>query len=383
MKIVFLTTQSSIQSTVQGRVFPLANELQKTGHDVIVFLHKEKNVDNPAYVRITGSNPFERTADGKKRQGGLRLLVTMKLNAIRAAWGLISERPDYIILVKPLPENTLAMVLAKLFLWKTIVILDVDDFELFANKVSSLLQRAAIHVSERVATMLASQVVVATPFLYDHIRQLVAGTKEVTVIPTGLTVEAPLGSGGRTGNRESTILYLGSVSVTSGHRVDLLPEILQEVRSHVPDATLVVAGSGDNEQELKQQFHKLGLTSAVRFAGRFSLDQVPELLRHAAILIDPIDSSIVSRAKSSFRCALALATSTPVVTSSIGIRTELIPEALHTKFFAKPEDKASYAACIISLLHKPLSDAEKTMMHNQSQQYTWEHLSTVYNRFFV
>ncbi|MDA1169304.1 MAG: glycosyltransferase [bacterium] len=445
MKIVFLTTQSSMQSTVVGRVFPLAKEFQKMGHEVVVFLHSETPASSshsapvgatrdrpiadvtpglpaealakagvfPAGVttRITGTNPFERTESGKKRHGGLRLIITMKVNALRAAWGLITERPDYIILVKPLPENTFAVVLSKLSLWKTKVILDVDDFELFANNLSSLLERAAIHLSQRVATTLASHIVAATPFLYDHMHQLVAGKKDITLIPTGLTAEFAAGktpafakaSAGKPGVTSAiglsrvaptgaewdeeagnhSILYIGSISVSSGHRVDLLPEILCEVRKQIPDATLVIAGSGDNEIDLKKRFQELNIEHAVKFFGRFSVDDISDVAAQATILIDPIDASIVSRAKSSFRCALALITAMPIVTSNIGIRTELIPKQLHGKLFAVPADATSYATRIIDILHAPLSDAEKAAMREQSKKYTWEHLARTYSKLFL
>lgn len=444
MKIAFLTTQSSIQSTVVGRVFPLAKEFQTMGHDVVVFLHEEKepssrarsgihacppfwrvDIDSgsgsgmtagDALIRtiITGRNPFERTESGKKRYGGLRLLMTMKINAIRAAWGLITERPDYIILVKPLPENTLAVALSKLFLWKTKVILDMDDFELFANNLSSFIERAAIHLSQRVATALASHTVVATPFLYDHIHQLVAGKKEITMIPTGLSAESSASSShsapvGATRDRpiaditpslpveasakagvfpadrptNHTMLYIGSISLNSGHRVDLLPEILDLVRKKIPDARLVIAGKGDDEAELKKQFQRLALENAVTLFGRFTHLDIPALVASCDVLIDPIDASIVSRAKSSFRCALALVHAMPIVTSSIGIRTELIPSTLHEKFFAIPADAASYAAHVINCMQTPLSDAEKNAMREQSKKYTWEHLARVYSKLFL
>lgn len=386
MKIAFLTTQSRVQSTLVGRVLPLAKEFVAMGHTVVLLMHRERAEYGKEHelinqkgisVRITGTNPFSRSESGKKRQKGLYLIWTMKVNAWRAAWALITQRPDVIVLVKPLPENTLALVIAKPFLWNTKVILDVDDFELFANNLSSLLERAAIHASERVATKLSSRIVVATPFLYDHIHQMVAGRKEITVIPTGLNA---IPSRSQVGG---TILYIGSTSVSSGHRVDILPEMLASVRTQVPDATLLIAGSGDDEALLKKQFSDLGLSDAVTFSGRFSKEDVPHLVSKAAVLVDPIDASIVSRAKSSFRTALALATGTPVVTSNIGIRTELVPSELHEKFFAKPQDAASYAEKVAVLLTTPLSDSERVSMVQKSKEYTWEHLAKTYSHLFL
>ncbi len=385
MKIAFLTTQSPVQSTVIGRVIPLAKQFVSMGHNVFLLVHREKDAQGAEHktleginVRVTGVNPFSRSADGKKRSSGLYLIWTMKISALRAAWALVTERPDIIVLVKPLPENTFAAVLAKAFLWNTKVILDVDDFELFANNLSSLMERAAIHASERIVTALSSRIVVATPFLYDHIHQMVAGRKEITLIPTGLD---PISSSAHAASH--TILYIGSLSVSSGHRVDLLPEVLSSIRKQIPDAKLLLAGSGDDEATVKKQFAELGIGDAVTYFGRFSKEDVSSLIAKADVLIDPIDSSIVSRAKSSFRTALALVTGTPIVTSNIGIRTELIPPQLHEKFFAIPNDAASYAERVSALLLTPLSESDRMSMIDQSKKYTWEHLAQTYSRLFL
>jgi len=388
MNIAFVTTQSIIQSTVIGRVLPLAEHFQKMGHSVTIFLHTDTPTPTwiPGQARndniklyFTGPNPFKTTKYKKRRQSGMQLLLTMSINALRAAWGLIKVRPQYFIIVKPLPENVLAVSIAKLFLWKTKVILDVDDFELFANNLSSLIERSAIHASERIATSLADNIVVATPFLYDHIHQMTAGTKNVVLIPTGLTLEDVRFEA----DNNHTMLYIGSIALSSGHRVDMLPEILVHVRKQIPDARLLIAGSGHDESELKKLFQDLGVDTAVDFYGRFIQADIVSLIAKATVLIDPIDASIAVRAKSSFRCALALATGMPIVTSSIGIRTDLLPETLHEKFFAIPENPSSYANSIIALMQTPLSEEEKTSMNEQALTYSWEQLASTYGTLLI
>jgi len=411
MKIVFVTTQSPLQSTLIGRVMPLAQEFQKMGNAVTVLVHEENvatpsrlpagQAGSPLYkgeksqpkLKIIGPNPFERTAGGKKRYSGLRLIWTMKMNAIRAAWQLIKEKPDTVIIVKPLPENTLAVFLAKPFLKKTKIILDVDDFELEANQLTSLLQRAAIHASERAAVKMASHIIVATPFLGDHMQLLTGSKIPVTLIPTGLPL-IPLSLDGErdgvrgilvspAGTARHTMLFAGSVSISSGHRVDMLPEILVQVRKRVPDATLIIAGTGDDETALREQFAKLGLQDATTWHGRFSLDNIGPLMQDSAVLIDPIDASIANRAKSSFRAALALAYGVPIVSSNIGIRTAMIPATLHARFFAKPGDATAYAEKIITLLQAPVSEKDSALLQDASTQYQYNYLAQVYYNCIV
>ncbi len=380
MKIAFLTTQSEGQSTVIGRVFPLASYFQKNGHTVTVLLHKgEKDTEQKQSftIRKFGKNPFSASSEGKKRARGLSLFLIMATNAMQAASILVRNRPDILILVKPLPENVLAVILYKTISWNVRIVADIDDFELFANATSSLVQRSAIHISERLACMLAYKIVVATPFLHDHFQQLTAGKKPIQMIPTGLS-----GMYGAPANNH-VLLYIGSISISSGHRVDLLPDILRHVREYIDDATLIVAGSGHDEEQLRKSFEQQGLGSHVEWVGRFSEESVPDLISRASVIVDPIDMSINNRAKSSFRVALAALVGMPVVTSNVGIRPMLIPASLHAKCFANPEDSVSYANHIRAFLETPLVQEDQQEMQLVAKSHTWEVLAGTYMQYIV
>lgn len=374
MKIAFVTTQSLAGSTVVGRVLPLAEHLVE-GNDVSVLVHKGPGGE-AGYRRVTirksGVDPFVRTPSGKRRRRGMSLVLRMLLNAVLHAWQLVLLSPDMVVIVKVLPESVLATLLAQLFLRRVAVVIDVDDFELQANVLTSLLQRAAVHWAERRGATVARAVVCATPFLADHFEVLASG-KPVVLIPTGFSslpirereVGAPI------------LLYLGSLSVASGHRVDLLPEIVRLVRQERP-VTLVLAGEGDDVVGLKAEFERLGVSEAVQWRGRFTSTQLPTLLAGASLLLDPVDSGIVARAKSSYRVMLAAACGLAVVSSDVGIRPQLLPEAMHERCFATPGDAASYAANVIAWLARPLTDEERHQLQAHAQQFSWEALGVRY-----
>ncbi len=174
------------------------------------------------------------------------------------------------------------------------------------------------------------------------------------------------------------IIYIGSVSVSSGHRVDLLPSILHEVQKIVSNVTLQISGDGDDVVKLKKEFAHRGLEGHVTWTGRFALSEVEHLLADADVIIDPIDDSIANRAKSSYRVALATALGLPVVTSNIGIRPELIPANLHSKFFAESGDTKSYAEKIAQLLKQPLTHEERAQLTRHAATYTWDNLGKRY-----
>ncbi|HSX24399.1 MAG TPA: glycosyltransferase [Candidatus Andersenbacteria bacterium] len=387
MKIAFVTTQSLLQPTLIGRIIPIANELSKKGNEVTVLIHEEQNSSPPSSpkkgegLRIvsTGKNPFTRTDTGKKRQRGIRLAWTLCKNAVHAARALIQLRPEVIVIVKPLPENVFAVCLARIFLRKTKLVLDVDDFELFANVVSSLLERIMLHWSERMACRISSHIIVATPFLGDHMQAISSHTNITSLIPTGYSSSAPL----MPNNLAHTILYIGSISKSSGHRVDMLPELLRDVRKEVHNAKLYIAGAGDDELMIKNRIAELGLTSAVTWFGRFTDSDISEIISQSTIIIDPIDDSIVNRAKSSFRTMLACAAGMPIITSNIGIRPFIIPKELHERFFAQTGDEQSYARICIEVLKNQLDNKETALLQHEANSYSTEATATMYYNCLV
>lgn len=368
MTIAFATTQSVTDSTLRGRVLPVATRLAKK-HDVhVLVLEKLKVTTSPAlHLHSVGRLPFVRAARGKKRRKRMALVMRLLDAAWRTAWALQRIKPDVVIIEKTLPHNVFGVWLWRLSTWRPHrIILDVDDFELTANVTTSLTQRAAIHWAERTATRIAEHVIAATPFLADHFTQL--GAKQVTMIPTGIEFFTPQ----VTPHNAPALLYIGSLSISSGHRVDLLPQIIEILARDFSDITLSVAGYGDDETALKHP--------RIKLVGVFEPIDVPHLLAMADIIIDPIDSSIAQRAKSSFRTIAAAWAGKPVVTSNIGIRPYLLPPALHKRFFAEAGNPASYAEKIAALLRAPLQPTVITALQQHARPFSWDVLAREYTR---
>ncbi|MEX2055170.1 MAG: glycosyltransferase family 4 protein [Candidatus Andersenbacteria bacterium] len=379
MKIAIVTAQSPHASTMIGRIFPLA-EVWRTTHQVEIIGLASVLAELPPHFHVVGTEPFSRTPQGKRRLKGWRLLTAMALAAIWTAWKLKGISPEIVIISKPLPTNVAGVTIWYWFNRHAKIVLDVDDFELTANHLSSLLQRAAVHWSERQAARMSSLVVAASPFLVDHFEQLKGGRGPIQLIPTGFTLPAPVPS---TKDTAVKLLYLGSVSISSGHRVDLLPTILKLVRQQEPGVALDIIGSGDDVGRLTHAFMEAGVETGVTWAGRFKLQELPQLIHENYIVIDPIDDSIAQRAKSSFRVAVAAAYGQPVVTSNIGIRPAWLPQSLHERFFAKPADAADYARHIVDILRQPLHAAERERMQQHATQYRWEQLGRSYQQLLA
>ncbi|MBI1833820.1 MAG: glycosyltransferase [Candidatus Andersenbacteria bacterium] len=383
MNIAFVTTQTIEGSTVLGRVLPLAQQLAHN-HSVHVLVHgpdSTSKILSPIYkIHVVGADPFVKGDGGKKRLAGIFLLLRMKWNAIFATIRLLKIRPDVVVIVKSLPESVLVGWLYSL-LRKSFLVLDADDFELTANKLTSIWQRAAVHWAERTGAKIAKVIVTASPFLQDHFQQLVPH-KKVLMIPTGITQRSQNDQAKSNPVKTPKLIYTGSVSIASGHRVDLLPEILEHVRKQLPQATLTIAGSGDDIEDIKKDFANRNLTEAVFWLGRFASSDIPKIFSTIAIAIDPIDASISNRAKSSFRVLVAQQYGLPVITSNVGVRPDLIPREFHDRFFATPGDTVSYADKIISMFATPLSPLEINILQHHVDQFTWPILAKQYNNIW-
>lgn len=379
MKIVFATTLSKSGSTLIGRCLPIAEKLPQE-HDIHV-LGLSPTPESPQEnitLHSVGNEPFIRTDKGKQRLRGFALLISLLKITINTTVSLYKLNPDIAVIVKPHPHNTLGVYLWSIFHPTAKVILDTDDFELTANVLTSIYQRGIIHAAERLASSMSDQIITASPFLSDHFEQLTSGSKPVTMIATGIDEPSPIPA---SSIPEDTInlLYIGSISSSSGHQVDLLPDILKNLRAD-HNVTLTFAGDGDDVSRIKQRLADMHLSQYVSWTGRFSPDDVPEILGKTNIIIDPVDASISNRAKSSYRCLLAAINGIPVITSNVGIRPNLLPQSLHDKFFADPDRVDSYISKINALIDSPITPEEKQELIKHAGEFTWAKLATKYNQ---
>lgn len=105
------------------------------------------------------------------------------------------------------------------------------------------------------------------------------GDARIAVIPNGLDHDLyrPGPAHGRF--PDPTLLCLGRVKRYK--RIELTLEALVQVRTTIPDARLLVAGTGDHEPALRAYAERLGLGNAVEFLGFVSEPRKVELLQRA------------------------------------------------------------------------------------------------------
>lgn len=138
------------------------------------------------------------------------------------------------------------------------------------------------------------------------------------------------------------------------------------VRTSVPAARLIVAGSGPELQMLQVLATELGLADAIIFTGRVDNQDMAALYRSADVMLNP---SLVDNMPNSI--LEALASGVVVVSTEVGGVPYLV-EHEKTALLVPAQDPAAMADAILSLL----SDAATAKRIRQAglesvQQYTW------------
>lgn len=147
---------------------------------------------------------------------------------------------------------------------------------------------------------------------------------------------------------ERTVAFVGSFQRYKA--VDVLVECWPSVITRVPDARLVMVGSGPMEKSLRRTINKKGLGHCVEIVGYVEQSELARLLDRSWCLVLP------SRSEGQPRVVLeAMARARPVVASAVGGLPELITEG-KTGWLVPPDEPGALAEALVSAL----SSADET-----------------------
>lgn len=131
---------------------------------------------------------------------------------------------------------------------------------------------------------------------------------------------------------------------------------------HLPDALLVLAGTGPDEAALRAQAKELGLAERVHFLGAVPHGELPVLLNAADVFVLPTASEGLANA-----WVEALACGTPVVTTPIPGALELLTDPAWGRLAAR--DEQSIAAATLDLL---AARPDRQAVCAAVAQFSWE-----------
>lgn len=353
MRILFVTALPKERSSFLGRTFPLARAVHQAGHAVEILTLSGRTAP-PFEHHETREGVSIRTCGPNVRATSVQtptiseVARRYRLGRQALSKALAAQTADVVVLAKPQLQNT-PPTLAFARVNRIPLVLDADDFEPAASRFPALV-RWAMRALDRRAARRAAAISACSPFLVRHYRRL-NPTASVELLPTSIEVP-PAHPAARLRERlgipadAKILLYAGSLSLSSAHRVDQLLVAFAQLKGETTKtrAHLVIAGDGLHEKHLRSLADSLfPPPSPIHFLGRFAPPEDIALAKQADLLVDPVDGSVTAEAKSSHRVMLALATGTPIIAGNVGIRPFLLPRSLHQDALYDPGDPRALA----------------------------------------
>lgn len=144
------------------------------------------------------------------------------------------------------------------------------------------------------------------------------------------------------------------------------------VAAAIPDARLVIAGSGPEQPGLRDLVAKLGLGTRVEFTGSLSRDEMAARYRQASVVLNP--SRVDNMPNSLLE---ALATGVPIVSTDVGGVPHVVAHE-RTALLVPPGDAAAMADAILRVLGEPgLAERLSAAGLAEAQRYAWPRVRDV------
>jgi len=197
----------------------------------------------------------------------------------------------------------------------------------------------------------ADAIIVQGRYLYDVVKDLGIEENKIRTIHNGVDLKS-FGQGEPFPHQRPYILAAGSLIQRKGF--DILLQAYSRVPEPCPD--LLIAGSGREDNNLKQLSRELGIEDRVAFLGLVEGQRKIDLFRSAEFLVCP------SRKEPFANVILeAMAAGLPVAASAVGGSKELVQDGVNGLLFP-PEDVGGLTA----VLQKMIND--KTYFHRTRPQ---------------
>jgi glycosyltransferase involved in cell wall biosynthesis len=148
---------------------------------------------------------------------------------------------------------------------------------------------------------------------------------------------------------------------------DLLISAFAKVLKVIPDAKLVIAGSGREEDNLSHQVRDLNITDSVSLIGGLAKEKVAQLMAAANVFVLP------SKAESFGLTLLeASAAAVPVVCSNAGGVPEVFQNGFNALLYPPGDDEAMAKAIVDLIQDRELAKKISVNAVETARRFTWE-----------
>lgn len=232
---------------------------------------------------------------------------------------------------------------------------DLEGLERFGKPV-------VLHARSLLARIHAVVVVLSSP-MKDYLIQHDFGLAHVQLIPNGVDITHfyPAPGDASVDERMRTVVCISRLSYQKG--IDVLLQAWKLVQEQLPQAQLIIVGSGDLQPQLSRMARELGIVESVEFAGLQS--DVRAQFRRGGVAVLP------SRCEGMSNALLeAMACGLPCIATRVSGSEDLITHGING-LLVEPEDYGGLAQALLTLLRDPLL----------AQRYAQAARATIENHF--
>lgn len=200
--------------------------------------------------------------------------------------------------------------------------------------------------------------------------------------PSDTAVNSVIEKHGLAGRK--VIGYYGSFFDWEG--VDVLVEVLPAVVDAVPDAVLLLAGSGRTEQDVRDLVARKKLDQHVLFAGRVDAAEMPAYYQAADVMVYPRKSHRLTEMVTPLKPLEAMAQCTPVIASDIGGHRELIRDNV-TGFLVNIGEAGALSSRVVDVLSRDVTAIVASARRFVEEERRWsvvvDQYRSIYEQFGI
>jgi len=369
-----------------GRNFPFAKYLVRQGfavkflalHPDIQSVKERKQSISGVEVHFVGQMHVIKRGDRKYDFNKAHLLWISLSSSLKMAWAGFWTKSDILYCFQPQPINGFAVLLVKFLTGRTFF-LDCQDYEADVNRLTPFQKWLFTLFEDKWLPRAARRISYHTEFLKERYLRLGYPPEKFIYVPNGVDVQrfaapdeqivAQLRQKYKLQNKK-VVLYFGSLSLKSGHNVDLLLEAFVIVKEQIPESVLLLVGGGENIDDLKAMVDP-AVKQDVIFTGRVQPPEIVNYVSLAQVSVDPLKDTPANRGRSPLKNFESMAVGVPVITSDIGDRKRVI-ETDRAGLLVKLGDARDLARRIVTVLgDESLARRMSTECRRIIQKYFW------------
>ena len=218
---------------------------------------------------------------------------------------------------------------------------------------------------------MANHVIATTRMEKDHLIRIGISPQKISVIPNGISLPPP-----NTPSKDisPTIFCLGRLDIKHKGQ-DILLKAMPDVLSVIPETKLVIAGSGDDLEKLKQITIKLNIQKNVIFAGSINENSKNFYMKNCDVLC-------VSPRTESFGLVFleAMTYGKPIVATKVGG----VPEVVGNCAILVPPDRPRSLATALTdvLRNRKIARKLGNRARERAKVFNWDSIVERYNQLY-